>query len=372
MQLSQFKALSFDCYGTLIDWEAGLMRALEPLRSKVGISQNELLEAFGDIEHEVEEERPGARYSELLASSMRGWRSGTARRWTRMPLAPSANPSATGPPSPTAPMALRYLKRHFELIILSNVDRASFARSNERLGVEFDRVFTAEEIGSYKPDLRNFEYLLERLGENGLEKGDLLHVAQSLFHDHAPANRFGIASAWIDRRHDKPGGGATKAAGADAALRFPLHLAGRTGRSAPRRACRSPPRRVQRRLYRRRMHRPLRLTIDSAALSSNWRWLAERAGVPAGAAVKADGYGLGAREAMDALDERRLPRLLRLDLGRGRGAWAASRRARASSCSTASGRTMSKRRWRSTRGRCSTRPSRSRAGRSARRTGPAT
>lgn len=210
MQLSQFKALSFDCYGTLIDWEAGLARALEQLRSKIGISQDDLLEAYGEVEHEVEEERPGARYSDLLTI--------VHARLAERFGAPIDEDAARDfgqsvgdwPAFPDSADALRYLKRHFELIILSNVDRDSFARSNERLGSEFDRVFTAEEIGSYKPDLRNFEYLLERLGENGLEKSDLLHVAQSLFHDHAPANRFGIASAWIDRRHDKQGGGASK------------------------------------------------------------------------------------------------------------------------------------------------------------------
>ena len=104
---------------------------------------------------------------------------------------------------------MSYLKQHFQLIILSNVDRASFAASNRRLGVTFDQILTAEEIGSYKPDLRNFDYLLSRAGEAGIAKHELLHVAQSLFHDHVPANRLGIASAWIDRRHGKPGGGAT-------------------------------------------------------------------------------------------------------------------------------------------------------------------
>jgi FMN phosphatase YigB (HAD superfamily) len=94
-------------------------------------------------------------------------------------------------------------------VILSNVDRLSFAGSNRQLGVEFDYIFTAEDIGSYKPDLRNFEYLIAKLGENGIGKDRLLHTAQSLFHDHVPANRMGIASAWIDRRHDKIGGGAT-------------------------------------------------------------------------------------------------------------------------------------------------------------------
>jgi len=113
------------------------------------------------------------------------------------------------PAFPDTVEALSYLKQHFKLVILSNVDRMSFAGTNRRLGVEFDYIFTAQDIGSYKPDLRNFEYLLTKLGENGIDKSKLLQVAQSLFHDHVPANRMGIPSAWIDRRHGKAGGGAT-------------------------------------------------------------------------------------------------------------------------------------------------------------------
>ena len=210
MQLSQFKALSFDCYGTLIDWETGLANALQPLRAAAGASHDELLEAYGNAEHEVEEAYPGMRYSELLELVH-------ARLVERFGLPADAEAArcfgqsvGDWPAFPDTREALQYLKRHFKLIILSNVDRASFARSNERLGVEFDRIFTAEEIGSYKPDLRNFEFLLSRIGDDGLGKGDLLHVAQSLFHDHVPANRLGIASAWIDRRHNKSGGGATR------------------------------------------------------------------------------------------------------------------------------------------------------------------
>jgi 2-haloacid dehalogenase len=170
MRLSQFKALSFDCYGTLIDWEAGLMNALEPLRSQAGVSQEEFLEAYGEVEHDVEEEHPGLRYSELLEIVH-------ARLAEQLCLPADENAAAAfgqsvgdWPAFSDSADALRYLKRHFELIILSNVDRASFARSNERLGVEFDRVFTAEAIGSYKPDLRNFEYLLDRLGRAGWRK----------------------------------------------------------------------------------------------------------------------------------------------------------------------------------------------------------
>ena len=209
MRLSDFKALSFDCYGTLIDWEAGLSAALQPLQARSGAFAGTLIEAHGVIEHQVEEEYPRLRYSELLEKVHER----LSRRFGVEPDAEAARAFGQSvgdwPAFPDSAEALRHLKQHFKLVILSNVDRASFARSNEKLGVEFDHVFTAEEIGSYKPALRNFEYMLERLADAGIAKGELLHTAQSLFHDHVPANRLGIASAWIDRRHDKPGSGAT-------------------------------------------------------------------------------------------------------------------------------------------------------------------
>lgn len=209
MLLSDFKALSFDCYGTLIDWEAGLSTALRPLVERSGTSAGQLLDAYGPVEHQVEEAEPGLRYSELLEKVHE-------RLCDRLGVEPNAAEAAAlgasvgdWPAFPDSTEALNYLKRHFKLIILSNVDRASFVGSNRRLSVEFDYIFTAEDIGSYKPALRNFEYMLDRLSQDGIAKGDLLHVAQSLFHDHVPANRLSIASAWIDRRHDKLGSGAT-------------------------------------------------------------------------------------------------------------------------------------------------------------------
>jgi len=209
MKLSQFTTLSFDCYGTLIDWEAGLSHALEPLREKAGLATDGLLEAFGRIEHRLQDEFPGLRYSELLSKAH-------VRLSAELGIAPNAEEArAFGqsvgdwPAFPDTAEALTYLKRHFQLVILSNVDRESFAGSNRRLGVQFDHIFTAEEIGSYKPDPRNFQYLLDRMGDVGVARSQLLHVAQSLFHDHVPANEFGIASAWIDRRAGKDGGGAT-------------------------------------------------------------------------------------------------------------------------------------------------------------------
>ena len=209
MRLSDFKALSFDCYGTLIDWETGIVDALQPLREQSGASAEELLDAYGPIEHAIEVEQPGLTYSQLLEQVH-------ARLSRQFDVEPDAVEAAKfgasvgdWPAFPDSAEALRYLKQHFKLVVLSNVDRLSFAGSNERLGVEFDHIFTAQDIGSYKPDIRNFQYLLASLYADGVGKGDLLHVAQSLFHDHVPANRMGVASAWIDRRAGKPGSGAT-------------------------------------------------------------------------------------------------------------------------------------------------------------------
>ena len=208
MRLSDFKALSFDCYGTLIDWETGLVEALRSLRDD-GASAEEILEAYGPIEHEIEVEQPGLPYSQLLERVHERLSDRFGVEPDEVEAAKFGASVGDWPAFPDSAEALRYLKQHFKLIILSNVDRLSFAGSNQRLGVEFDHIFTAQDIGSYKPDLRNFEYLLSHLDADGIAKGELLHVAQSLFHDHVPANRMGIASAWIDRRAGKPGGGAT-------------------------------------------------------------------------------------------------------------------------------------------------------------------
>jgi 2-haloalkanoic acid dehalogenase type II len=211
VHLSQFKALSFDCYGTLIDWETGIIAALEPLiaRSGANMPNDQLLEAFGRIEHELEEAHPSMLYSDVLMLVHRHLSELLGVGHDEQEARAFGGSIGDWPPFPDTVEALRYLKQHFRLIILSNVDRESFARSNRRLGVEFDRIFTAQDIGSYKPSLRNFNYLLDRLPELEMGKGDLLHVAQSLFHDHVPASQLGIATAWIDRRHGKDGGGAT-------------------------------------------------------------------------------------------------------------------------------------------------------------------
>ncbi len=221
MRLGDFKVLSFDCYGTLIDWETGIWTALQPLAEKAGGKAREAaLTRFGHHESAQEHETPSLKYSALLTRV----HARLAAEWgvAADPAADQKFGASVGdwPAFPDSAEALAYLKRHFKLVILSNVDRASFAGSNRRLGVAFDAICTAEDIGSYKPDPANFRYLLARLGELGHTPGDLLHVAQSLYHDHAPANAAGLNSAWIDRRAAEPGWGATPQSTARYDFRF--------------------------------------------------------------------------------------------------------------------------------------------------------
>lgn len=215
MRISDFKALTFDCYGTLIDWESGMIEGLRPLTSRLPLakSRNHILQAHARVESNQQAQTPGKPYRELLAIVYRR----LAEEWAL--TASWADCVAYGraverwPAFPDSAEALKYLKQHYMLVILSNVDNASFAASNERLQVEFDAVYTAEDVGSYKPSDRNFEYMLGGLETLGIEKHKILHTAESLFHDHAPANRHGIANCWIYRRHDQEGFGATMSPG---------------------------------------------------------------------------------------------------------------------------------------------------------------
>jgi len=210
MRLSDFPVLTLDCYGTLIDWESGIWQALQPLAARSGTapSRDAALAQFGAAESAQERETPGLVYSTLLARVHRR----LAAAWGV--AADEAQAEAFGasvgdwPAFADSAAALAYLAGFYKLVILSNVDRASFALSNRKLGVDFFAIYTAEDVGSYKPDPRNFRFMLDRLAGAGHRPGDILHVAQSLYHDHVPANRAGLASAWIDRRQGA-GGGAT-------------------------------------------------------------------------------------------------------------------------------------------------------------------
>jgi len=211
VKLTDFEALSFDCYGTLIDWEAGLSAVLVPWArgQRLDLSAEQLLTAYSSGEAAVEAERPADRYPDVLARSLRRLGRQLGATVTAADAARLGGSVPDWPAFPDSPAALAALSQRFQLIILSNVDRASFAGSNRRLGVAFSSVLTAEDIGSYKPAQRNFDALTTEAGRLGIRPGGLLHVAQSLFHDHVPAKRAGLRTVWINRRHADPGWGAT-------------------------------------------------------------------------------------------------------------------------------------------------------------------
>ncbi len=210
LDLTAYDALSFDCYGTLIDWEAGIAAVLGPWarRNDPSITDEQVLVAYSENEADVEREAPTTLYPDVLREAFR--RTGQVLGFD----VTDEDADALGTSVPDWPAfadsvdALTRLKRHYKLIILSNIDRESFAASNRRLQVEFDEIITAQDVGSYKPNPANFAALLTRVDEIG-STGRLLHVAQSLFHDHVPGKQVGLPSVWINRRHAQPGWGAT-------------------------------------------------------------------------------------------------------------------------------------------------------------------
>lgn len=213
MKLTDFDALSFDCYGTLIDWEKGIVAALRPWAAASGLalSDEELLAAYSRHEAEVETTHATDLYPAILAGTMRALGAELGAQVSDAEAEAFGRSVPDWPAFPDSPDALARLARRYRLIILSNVDRTSFAGSNRRLGVTFDGIVTAQDVGSYKPSPRNFDALAAEARRLGVPEGRLLHVAQSLFHDHVPAKAAGLPTVWIDRRHEKAGWGATPA-----------------------------------------------------------------------------------------------------------------------------------------------------------------
>jgi putative hydrolase of the HAD superfamily len=211
MKLSDFKALAFDVYGTLIDWESGMVEGLKPLTSRVTdeLSRDDILEAHARHESSQQAYTPAKRYQDLLPIVYRRlaeeW--GVSVSWDEC-LAYGQSVK-NWPAFADSAGALQYLKKHFKLVVLSNIDNDSFLHSNAKLQVEFDAIYTAEDVGSYKPASRNFDYMLDKLESIGVKKEQVLHTAESMFHDHKPANDFGLANCHIYRRHADKGFGAT-------------------------------------------------------------------------------------------------------------------------------------------------------------------
>ena len=200
----RFEALTFDCYGTLIDWEAGIAAALRQVigAAGTGASDDEMLGAFADIEAPAEA-GPYVRYRDILALAARGVATRYGVEPSEATVAAFADSVGDWPAFPDTTEALAQLHERFRLGVITNCDDDLFARSATRLRTTFDWVVTAQQAGRYKPDERPFELAFERIG---LPRERILHVAQSLFHDHVTAKRLGLTTVWIDRRRGRTGG----------------------------------------------------------------------------------------------------------------------------------------------------------------------
>ena len=204
LDFGRFEWVSFDCYGTLVDWETGISNAVGEVLESHGVtmSRREILGLFADVEPRVQGSRDFLKYRDVLRRVMELMGSELGMELSESELGCLADSLPDWPVFPDTVGALRALKERYRLAIISNVDDDLFAGTAEALEVEFDAVVTAEQVGSYKPDLRNFEVARERMG---VEKEHWLHVAESLYHDIGPANRLGIASVWVNRA-DRGGG----------------------------------------------------------------------------------------------------------------------------------------------------------------------
>ena len=231
VDFAAYDVLTFDCYGTLIDWETGLLAALrEALPGSVDVGDDALLETYA--RHEAEAERPPYRsYRAVLAAGVRGVADDLRLDVGDDAVVRFAESVLEWPAFPDSAEALGRLHERFRLGVITNCDADLFAASRERLGTDFDWVITADAARAYKPALTGFELAFTTIP---VSRERILHVAQSLFHDHVPAKQLGLTTVWIDRRHDRPGSGATPLARATPDATFPSMQAFADAVSAPR------------------------------------------------------------------------------------------------------------------------------------------
>jgi 2-haloacid dehalogenase len=217
MDFDQFEAITFDCYGTLIDWERGILDALGSVLSAHGHEHPDeewLLEGFARLEAEAERGRFRP-YREVLQDVVKGFGRDLGFSPTQAEAEAFACSVEGWPPFPDTAGALRALAARYRLAVVSNVDDDLFEGTARRLGVSFAEVVTAQQVRSYKPSPPHFLEVLRRLD---LPRDRILHVAQSLYHDIAPARMLGWSTVWVNRRAGRRGGGATKPSPAKADL----------------------------------------------------------------------------------------------------------------------------------------------------------
>jgi 2-haloacid dehalogenase len=208
MAFESIRLITFDCYGTLIDWENGMLAALRPMFSRDGRKTDDakLLELYGEIEAELES-GSYLPYRQVLAQTAQEMGRRLGVEVSQQQGGEFAESFTRWKPFVDTPSALQSLARRFRLAIISNVDDDLFAETRKKLPVDFAFVVTAQQMRSYKPVLQNFHEALRR---SGLEKSQVLHAGQSLYHDIAPANALGIMNVWVNRPSIRPGSGAAR------------------------------------------------------------------------------------------------------------------------------------------------------------------
>ena len=216
IDFNQYKIMTFDCYGTLIDWESGILGALKPLLANHGINleDEEILKKFAEFESE-QEKGEYIKYRDVLKAVV-------SKFGEQFNFEPSLAEQNSLPdsienwqPFPDTRKALQSLKHRFKLAIISNIDDDLFADTARHLGVEFDYIITAEQVKSYKPSLKNFKYAIEQME---FPPEQIVHAACSVYHDIFPASSLGLATVWVNRRANKEGSGAALPATAQADL----------------------------------------------------------------------------------------------------------------------------------------------------------
>jgi len=209
LDFNQFEVVSFDCYGTLIDWESGILPVLRQLLSsrEIDLSNDATLELFAEFESEFEKSEDNyIKYREILQQVVQQFGNRFNFEPTETELNCLSESIKNWQPFPDTVAALAALKQKYKLAVISNIDDDLFADTAKHLKVELDWLITAEQVRSYKPSTRNFEIALETMG---IPREKLLHVAQSVYHDIVPAASMGISTVWVNRRHEKTGFGAT-------------------------------------------------------------------------------------------------------------------------------------------------------------------
>jgi 2-haloacid dehalogenase len=205
IDFKNFTHLTFDCYGTLIDWETGILTAVKPVlqRHAVVASDVQILQLYAKYEAEQE-----AGLYQTYRSVLRNVMAQITTELGFQPTEAEINvlPDSVGqwPPFSDTVAALKRLKTRYKLVIISNIDDAMFAASNQLLQIDFDAIITAQQVGSYKPAHQNFQTALQRLG---VSQRQVLHIAQSLYHDHVPAKELGFTTVWVNRASHLPNTG---------------------------------------------------------------------------------------------------------------------------------------------------------------------